>query len=178
MQELSLNILDIAKNSVTAGSTLIEILVDETQNTLTISITDNGCGMSEEFVREVTDPFTTTRTTRKVGMGLPLFKMAAEMSGGGLAIKSRLGDGTKVTATFEREHIDRPPLGDLAATAVTLIQGSDDIDFVLTRRRDGREYTLDTREIRQIMGGIPLGEPEILMWIQGYIEENEAELNS
>lgn len=108
MKELSLNILDVAKNSVTAGATRIEITVDETPQRITIAIRDNGCGMTPEFVSRVTDPFTTTRTTRKVGMGLPLMKMEAQMSGGDLSIESAVGVGTTVTSWFDPQNIDMP----------------------------------------------------------------------
>lgn len=174
MKELSLNILDIAKNSVSAGAKLISIGVSETESRLVITIDDDGCGMDPEFLAQVTDPFTTTRTTRKVGMGIPLLKMTAEMAGGSFDIQSTVGAGTTVTAQFDRFSIDRPPLGDLAGSVVTLVQGSPDTEFVLERKCDGDEYVFDTRQIREIMGGIPLNEPEILQWIQEYIMENES----
>lgn len=181
MKELSLNILDIAKNSVTAGAGLVRITVDETPARLTIVIADDGCGMSEEFLARVTDPFTTTRTTRKVGMGIPLFKMAAEMSGGGFEIRSQVGKGTETTAWFDPNSIDTPPMGDLTGSILTLIQGSPDIDFLFIHRRaagDGtpKEYELDTRQIRQIMEGVPLDTPELLEWMRGFMTENESEL--
>ncbi len=176
MKELSLNILDVAKNSVTAGATRIPILVDETPERLTITISDNGCGMTPEFLSRVTDPFTTTRTTRKVGLGLPLMKMEAQMSGGDLHIESEVGVGTTVTTWFDPRNIDMPPLGDLVSSIITLIQGSPDIDFVFTHRKHGQEYTLDTGEIREIMGGISLSEPEILSWLTDYLKENESTL--
>lgn len=176
MKELSLNILDVAKNSVTAGATKIDILVEETPSRLTITITDNGCGMTPEFVSQVTDPFTTTRTTRKVGMGLPLMKMEAQMSGGDLSIESQVGKGTRVTSWFDPGNIDMPPLGDLTSSVTTLIQGSPDIDFVFTHRTPRGEYTLDTGEIRQIMGDIPLSEPEVIVWLTDYLHENESNI--
>ena len=176
MKELSLNILDVAKNSVTAGATKIEILVEETVERITITITDNGCGMTPEFVKRVTDPFTTTRTTRKVGMGLPLMKMEAQMSGGDLSIESQVGRGTTVTSWFDPENIDMPPLGDLVSSVTTLIQGSPDIDFIFTHRTPAGEYTLDTGEIRQIMGDIPLSEPEVIAWLADYLRENESNI--
>lgn len=176
MKELSLNILDVAKNSVTAGATRIPITVDETPEKLTIVISDNGCGMTPEFVARVTDPFTTTRTTRKVGLGLPLMKMEAQMSGGDLTIESEVGVGTTVTTWFDPRNIDMPPLGDLISSVITLIQGSPDIDFVFTHRKNGREYTLDTGEIRLIMGDISLAEPEILNWLTDFLKENESTL--
>ena len=176
MKELSLNILDVAKNSVTAGATKIGILVEETPVRLTITITANGCGMTPEFVRKVTDPFTTTRTTRKVGMGLSLMKMEAQMSGGDLSIESTVGEGTTVTSWFDPGNIDMPPLGDLTSSITTLIQGSPDIDFVFTHRTPAGEYTLDTGEIRQIMGDISLSEPEIIAWLTDYLHENESNI--
>lgn len=176
MKELSLNILDVAKNSVTAGATKIEILVEETPEQLAITITDNGCGMTPEFVKRVTDPFITTRTTRKVGMGLPLMKMEAQMSGGDLSIESQVGKGTTVKSWFDPRNIDMPPLGDLTSSVTTLIQGSPDIDFIFTHRTPAGEYTLDTGEIRQIMGDIPLSEPEVIAWLTDYLRENESNI--
>ncbi len=176
MKELSLNILDIAKNSVTAGATLVEITVEETPVRLTISVRDNGCGMTPEFVARVTDPFTTTRTTRKVGLGIPLLQMEAQMAGGDLTIESEVGKGTTLTAWFDPTNIDMPPLGDLTSSIVTLIQGSPDIDFLFTHQVGEERYVLDTREIREIMGGISLAEPEILGWLTDFLTENESTL--
>ena len=176
MKELSLNILDVAKNSVTAGATKIEIRVEETPERITITITDNGCGMTPEFVKRVTDPFTTTRTTRKVGMGLPLMKMEATMSGGDLSIESQVGKGTTVKSWFDPRNIDMPPLGDITSSVTALIQGSPDIDFIFTHRTPAGEYTLDTGEIRQIMGDIPLSEPEVIAWLADYLRENESNI--
>lgn len=176
MKELSLNILDIAKNSVTAGASRVEITVEEQPDRLTITIGDNGCGMSPEFVAKVTDPFTTTRTTRKVGLGLPLMKMEAQMSGGDLQIESEVGKGTKVTTWFDPGNIDMPPLGDLTSSITTLIQGSPDIDFAFTHRTQHGEYTLDTGEVRQIMGDISLSEPEVIAWLTDYLNENESNI--
>ena len=140
MKELSLHILDIVKNSVTAGASHIDLKLEETaEQILTITIADDGKGMSPEFLASVTDPFTTTRTTRKVGLGLPLYRMAAEQTGGSFSIESVEGEGTTVTAVFHRDHLDCPPMGDLAGTVALLIQGSPWIDFTLlhTRPRAG-----------------------------------------
>ncbi len=176
MKELSLNILDIAKNSVTANATLIHIDVIETAQRLTITIRDNGCGMTPEFLERVADPFTTTRTTRKVGLGIPLLKMEAQMAGGDLTIVSTVGKGTELSAWFDQNNIDRPPLGDLSATVVTLIQGSPNIDFVFTHSCEEGSYTLDTREIREIMGDISLAEAAVLGWLSEFLIENESGL--
>ena len=178
MQELSLNILDIAQNAVKAGATLTAITVaeDTAAHRMTITIADNGCGMTEEQVQRVIDPFYTTRTTRRVGLGVPFWKMAAELTGGSFSIASTPGVGTTVTAVFDTGSIDCMPLGDIAATVTALIQCNPDIDFVYTRRIDGREMTADTREFRQALEGVPLCQPEVLAFIGGFIEENTQEL--
>ena len=173
MKELSLNILDITENSVKAGATLTEISITESENKLVISIKDDGCGMSEDIVRSVVDPFYTTRTTRKVGMGVPLFKMAAEQTGGKLEIVSDTGEdhGTTVTAYFYKDHLDFTPLGDVISTVTTLIQGHPDTDFLFTHLIDDKEIRLDTRELRAVLEGVPLNTYEVLEWIRGFLEE-------
>ena len=173
MKEVSLNILDITENSVKAGATLTEISITESGNKLTISIKDDGCGMSEDIVRSVVDPFYTTRTTRKVGMGIPLFKMAAEQTGGKLKIVSDTGEdhGTTVTAYFYKDHLDFTPLGDVISTVTTLIQGHPDTDFLFTHLIDDKEIRLDTRELRAVLEGVPLNTYDVLEWIRGYLEE-------
>ena len=173
MKELSLNILDITENSVKAGATLTEISITESGNKLIISIKDDGCGMSEDIVRSVVDPFYTTRTTRKVGMGVPLFKMAAEQTGGKLEIVSDTGEdhGTTVTAYFYKDHLDFTPLGDVISTVTTLIQGHPDTDFLFTHLIDDKEIRLDTRELRAVLEGVPLNTYDVLEWIRGYLEE-------
>lgn len=185
MTELSLNILDIAENSVKARATLIGIALIETPETLTIEISDNGCGMKEDFLLRVTDPFTTTRTTRKVGLGIPFFKLEAEQTGGSFGITSRDEEsypdshGTVTTALFYKNHLDMLPLGDIPATMVTLIQGNPDIDFVLTHSYpDCEDIELDTRQLREILGeDVPLNTPDILVWIQENLREQYAERN-
>ena len=175
MRELSLNLLDIAQNSITAGASLITIRLsaDLAADCLSLSVEDNGCGMSKEQVEAVINPFYTTRQTRKVGLGIPLFKMAAEMAGGTLRIDSQPGVGTAVTATFQIRHIDRMPLGDVGATLVTLIRMNPSLDFLYIERVDGQEFVLDTRTIRQTLGDeVPLSDPEVVEWIEGYFEEN------
>lgn len=180
MKELSLHLLDIVQNSITAGATRIEINITNSvqKDLVAISVKDNGCGMSEEFVRRVTDPFTTTRTTRKVGLGIPLFKLAAETAGGEFKITSEVGKGTVVDASFQLSNIDRPPLGDLKGTLITLIQGSPQINIIYTYVTDQGEFVLDTDEIRNIMEGVPINEPEVLSWIGEFISEKEAELSA
>ena len=176
MKELSLNILDVAKNSVVAGASLVEIaLSTNEQGLLTLRITDNGCGMSEEILRNVTDPFYTTRTTRKVGLGLPLLKLAAEQTGGTLHIVSCTeagNSGTTLTATFDTTSIDCMPMGDLVSTICILIAGSPDIDFEFSDRSPKGNVSLSTRALREVLGdGISLAEPEIQVWIKEYLIE-------
>ena len=155
MRELSLNILDIAQNSISAGASLTEILVKENtaEKTLLIGIYDNGKGMSEEQVKNVQDPFFTTRTTRKVGMGIPLFKLAAEQTGGSFKITSELGVGTRVDALFKTDSIDFTPLGDIEATVSTIVSMNEDKDFVYTRSVDEKEFVFKSADIKKILDG-------------------------
>ena len=177
MKELSLHLLDVAKNSTVAGAKNVSITLEETaEGWLTISIADNGRGMAPEFLAQVTDPFTTTRTTRKVGLGLPLLRLTAEQTGGSLDIQSTEGVGTTVTARFQRRHLDCPPLGDLAGAVALLIQGSPDVELTYRHATPKGEAALSTAELREILGDdIPLSEPEVFAWIQDYLTEQENE---
>ncbi len=181
MQELSLYILDITENGVSAGADRIEIRIEETGPVMGITIRDNGKGMSEETVKQLADPFYTTRTTRKVGMGVPLFQMAATMTGGSLSIESveqpAEDHGTTVKAVFHTDHIDCVPLGDMISTLCTLIQGNPEIDFSYYHGKDGKEVVLDLADIREQLGpDVPLNEPDVLAWIREYLEEQYTEL--
>lgn len=173
--------LDIVQNSVKAQASLIEIGVTECEksDTLVITITDNGCGMSEETAQRALDPFYTTRTTRKVGLGLPLFKMAAELTGGSVTIQSRPGIGTAVKAVFGLSHIDRMPLGRMCETMMTLISCNTHIDFVYTHTMRGAQlsensFVLDTRQFREVLGDVPLNSPEVMTFIREYFAENDV----
>ena len=174
MTELSLNILDVAENSVKAGAPLTEIsvTVSSCKNFLEIIIKDNGCGMSAEQVKKVIDPFYTTRTTRKVGLGVPFFKESAEIAGGSFSITSELGVGTTVKAVYQLDHVDRMPMGDLTATMHTLITMHSDLDFLFTYKVNENEFVLDTRELREILGDISFKEFEISNYIKEYLKEN------
>lgn len=182
MKELSLNILDIVENSTKAGATLTEIILDETDSTLSLTIRDNGCGMSEETLKSVTNPFYTTRTTRKVGLGIPFLKLQAEMTGGSFTIKSKWEKdfpkehGTEVNAVFNKNHIDFTPLGDVVSTVTTLIQGHPDTDFVYKHNIAGKTAGVDTRELREQLGGVPLNEYEVINWVSEYLREQYEEL--
>lgn len=178
MRELSLNILDVAQNSISANASLIEIEAVEStaEHTLLIGIYDNGRGMTDEQVESVKDPFFTTRTTRKVGMGIPLFKLAAEQTGGSLSIESQVGTGTKVKAVFKTDSIDFTPLGDIESTIITLISMNTDIDFIYRYKVDENEFVLSTQELKTVLGDVPLNEPSVTQWIKEYLYENCREI--
>ena len=176
MKELSLNILDIAQNSVKANASLIGISIDETDDVLSFKITDNGKGMTADFLSRVTDPFTTTRTTRKVGLGLPFLKMEAEMTGGSFSIKSKSETeykehGTEVFASFNKKSIDYIPLGDIIGTLCALVQGAENPDFIFNHKMPHGEVFLSTKEMRELLGDVPLGSPEVISWVREYLSE-------
>ena len=176
MKELSLNILDIAQNSIKAKAEHLTISLEQSGSWLTVTIMDDGAGMSPEFAADAANPFTTTRTTRKVGMGLPLFKMAAEQTGGTFTLVSRQATqpgeahGTTVTATFDTAHVDCEPLGDIAETILTLIQGNPDLSLTYLYRKESGEQRLSTDEMREILGDdVPLNSPEVLAWAREFL---------
>lgn len=177
MKELSLNILDIAMNSVRAGAKNVGIKIDETDKSLVFTVSDDGKGMSEEFLKRASDPFCTTRTTRNVGMGLPLLKLAAQQTGGDTEIKSisedddRVNHGTVITAFFYKNTVDFTPLGDIVSTLVTLIQGSPDIHWTFNHKKGGGDVSLDTAELENVLGDVPLDTPDVLVWIKEYLTE-------
>ena len=176
MKELSLNILDIAQNSVKANASLIGISIDETDDVLSFKITDNGKGMTADFLSRVTDPFTTTRTTRKDGLGLPFLKMEAEMTGGSFSIKSKSETeykehGTEVFASFNKKSIDYIPLGDIIGTLCALVQGAENTDFIFNHKMPHGEVFLSTKEMRELLGDVPLGSPEVISWVREYLSE-------
>jgi len=171
MEDLSLHILDVVENGTAAGATLVEVRIteDPRQDRLEIVIRDNGRGMDPVLAATVTDPFVTTRTTRRVGLGLPLLKMAAEETGGFLAVRSSPGAGTEVTARFQWSHIDRQPLGDVASTVVALILGHPEVDFAVVHDRGGEVRELDTRELKEQLGDVPITTPAVLSMIRDHL---------
>ncbi|MDL2220748.1 ATP-binding protein [Eubacteriales bacterium OttesenSCG-928-N14] len=174
MKDISLHITDIVQNSITAGAHTItvEIRRNTQKGTLTIAVVDDGKGMSEELRKSVMDPFTTTRTTRNVGLGIPLFLASAERTGGSLQIESELGKGTKIVAVYHETHIDCPPLGDIAQMMELLIVTNADLDFIFICAVDDTAYELDTRVLRQILGQeVPLSTPEVGIWIKESLTE-------
>ncbi|MFH0975368.1 MAG: ATP-binding protein [Spirochaetota bacterium] len=180
MLELAEHILDIAENSVRAGAKLIEISVreDSAQDLLTIEIADDGCGIKKEDLKRVMDPFYTTKTVRRVGLGLPLIASAAETTGGKMELKSVEGKGTKLTITFRLRHVDRQPMGNISSVLITLIVGNSEVDFIYKHWCDGRRFILDTRLIRQEIEDVPISHPEILKYIKGVIKEGLNSLES
>lgn len=175
MKEISLHLLDIAQNSVTAGAKNIDLsLTEDVQHKCQLVIKDDGKGMAPEFLAVVTDPFTTTRTTRKVGMGLPLLRLMTEQTGGCLDIESEVGKGTTVTACFDGGHIDCPPMGDMPSTVALLIQGTPDVEWTYCHTTPVGSFTLNTRELRSLLGDVPLSEPEVIRWIIEYLQEQES----
>lgn len=180
MKELSLNILDIAQNSIKAEAQHVEIALTQRGDWLTIKITDDGKGMSPAFAAEAANPFTTTRTTRKVGMGLPLFKLAAEQTGGTFSLTSHQAEfegdthGTTVTATFNTAHVDCEPLGDSTETILTLLQGNPDLSLTYLYSKESGDIRLSTDEMREILGDdVPLNSPDVLEWARAFLNGEE-----
>ncbi len=175
MEDLSLHILDIAENATNAGATLVEISIreDRGQNLLEIVIRDNGSGMDAEMLARARDPFVTTRKTRRVGLGLPFLEQATREAGGNLKIASEPDRGTAVTATFQADHIDRKPLGDMGSTMISLIVGYPGVDFVYESDLEGEKTKLDTREIRAVMGpSTPITDPALLQLIRDLFKKD------
>ena len=197
MYELSLNVMDIAQNSIRAGAKLVTVRVSASaaKDSLEIVIEDDGSGMSEETRLAVTDPFFTTRTTRKVGLGLPYYEMVAKMCGGGFSLWSEPGAGTRVTASFQLSHIDRAPLGNMGQTVAYLAGANPDVDFVYALSCDGgaespegpecdggaespgvNTFTFDTREVKALLDGVGIDTPEVIVYIEGYVNENSQKI--
>ncbi len=178
VQDLSLHILDIAENSLAAGSRRVEILVEEDMpaDRMTIEIVDDGCGMDEERMRRALDPFFTTKTVRRVGLGLPLLEEACRTSNGEMRIESCPGKGTRVRATFQHSHIDRKPLGNMRDTLITLMTGHPQLDLLYEHRKEGKTFSLDTREIRADLGEIPLDAPQVVSALRKLIQSGLEDL--
>ncbi|NLD45548.1 MAG: ATP-binding protein [Chloroflexi bacterium] len=178
MRELSLHLLDLVENSLEAGASLVEIEIveDHGRNLLSMAVSDNGKGMDTEVVARATDPFYTTRTTRSVGMGIPLLRAAAQQCNGDLWVTSRQGEGTQVRAEFALDHIDRAPLGDLKATLMGILLSNRSCDVRYTHRVDRRQFSFDTRDLRAALGNVPLAHPRVRAWIEAFLDEGFAGL--
>ncbi|HCU58142.1 MAG TPA: hypothetical protein DF984_07990 [Anaerolineaceae bacterium] len=177
LRELALHILDIAENSISAGATRIKVSVNENlkDDLLRIIIEDNGRGMDIATLARITDPFVTSRTTRKVGLGLPFFKAAAEACEGSLNIQSEPGVGTTVTVFFKHSHIDRMPLGDLCSTLLTLILGTPDVHWLFEYRMNDETFEFDDEPVKEALAGVSLTEPAVMRFIREMIEEGIAD---
>ena len=180
MNELSLNILDIAQNSIVAEATLVEIDLEEDSSSdrITIRVKDNGKGMSEDFLKAVEDPFITTRTTRKIGLGISFLKEAAEMTGGSISLESELGVGTIITASFVMSHIDRQPIGNLTETIITLVTLNTEIDFIIRYKVNENEFVFSTQEVKELLGGdVSLNSHQIVIFLTEYVSEHIIDLS-
>jgi anti-sigma regulatory factor (Ser/Thr protein kinase) len=177
MEDLSLHILDIAENSIDAGATRVEIMLEEdtVKDVLSMEVRDNGRGMDEKMLAMVTDPFFTTKTVRSVGLGLPFLKQASEECEGHFSIASEKGKGTTISVSFRRSHIDRKPLGDMGATLMVLIAGNPSIDFVFHYRKDAYHYRLETERLKEELSDVPINAPEILGIIKEDINKGLSE---
>jgi anti-sigma regulatory factor (Ser/Thr protein kinase) len=180
MRELALHLLDVAENSVSAGASIVQVAVleDTRQDRLKLVVQDDGKGMDPEILSQVTDPFFTSRKTRKVGLGLPLLKEAAEACNGGLTIQSEPGKGTLVEVEFQRGHIDRMPLGDLSATFLTLLVSAPHIRWLFKHGLDGTQCVLDSQPIIEALGDVSITEPSVLAFLREYIQQAFAEIEA
>lgn len=180
MKELSLHILDIVNNSTRAGAKLVSISIheDEENDRLYINICDDGSGISDEDLTNICDPYFTTRTTRKVGMGIPLFRMSAEACDGIFSISSTLGEGTQVHAAYQLSHVDRPPLGDIAGILYLLSIGTHNCEFIYRHQNPNGMFEYDSRSVKEIMQDIPLQHPEVRKEIVHFIRQGLETLNS
>jgi hypothetical protein len=178
VRELSLHILDALQNSVEAGASKVKLTIEEDMiaDRLTIMIEDNGRGMDRETVKKVVDPFYTTRTTRRVGLGLPFFAAATEQAGGSLTLKSELGKGTRISATFKHSHIDRAPLGDICGSLLVFLLSKSEIRLHYIHRAGCRQFEFDTTHIRAELGDVPLSHPAVRDWLCEFIAQGERGL--
>ncbi len=177
MKDLSLHILDLVQNAVTAKANCIEISVQDTDNeNLIVKIKDNGSGIPAEMLKTIDDPYTTGRTTRKVGLGIPLFKQSAERTDGSVKIDSKVGQGTTIEAYFKKQHIDCLPLGDIPGVVALLVNANPNLNFIYTHQTPKNNYTFKTVELKEVLGETPINDPEIHRFIKEMIAENLEEL--
>ena len=175
-----MHVYDLMENSTAANSTEVRLTIRDSlrENVFHFVIEDNGKGMSPEFLAKVTDPYTTSRTTRKVGLGLPLIKMNTENCGGGMKLTSELGKGTRLEFWFQHDHWDRPPMGDLPGTLVMLLSAHEDIHFVISYRTDEDEFVLDTDELKEALDGMSMNDIHIFKYLKEMIGENLKEIKA
>lgn len=180
MQDISLHILDIAENSIGAEATLIRISIteDTAKDLFSVEIEDNGRGIPVDIRSKVLDPFVTTRTTRKVGLGLPLLAQAARETGGDISVRAGDKAGTIVTATFKKSHIDMKPLGNITETLVVLIAGNPQTDFLFAYYKNSNTFSLDTRAIKKELDGVPITSPPVMSFLRNYMSESLRDINN
>lgn len=173
MKELALHILDIAQNSIRAKATIIEITIweDVKEDIFKIEIKDNGAGMDNETLKTVEDPFFTTRTTRKIGLGISLLKTAALQAEGSFNIQSKVGEGTILTIIFKHSHIDRAPLGNMIDTIITLLMLENNTDYIYTHYYNHNKFYLNTIEIKEVLKDLPITDINVIDWLRGYIKD-------
>ena len=173
MEEIAMYILDIVNNSLKAGSKNIHVYIRDSQqyNIIDILIVDDGCGMDEETLKKVTDPFFTSRTTRNVGLGVPMFKDSVEMTGGYFVIDSRKSVGTTLNGTYIRDHLDTPPMGNLIDTIMTLLQYDENVDYIFEYSTDDHEFLFNTIDIKNILEDVSITDYNVLMWLKDYLKE-------
>ncbi len=179
MRELSLHILDIVQNSLEAGANVVKIEIEEgtNNNLFVIKITDNGQGIEKKLLKNITDPFVTSRSTRNVGLGLSLLKEAATRCNGDVRIESVLGKGTYIEAYFTRNHIDRAPLGDITETLITLIAVNTAVNFKFIYNIADKEFVFDTNKVQKELGDITITHPHVLNWLREFLHQNITKLS-
>ncbi len=173
MRDISLHLMDIMQNSITAKASKVTIVIEaySEYDSLLITVSDNGMGMGEELLSQVTNPFVTTRSTRKVGLGISLLRASAERAGGQIEISSKINEGTTLKASFEISNIDRIPLGDISQTIISMIAANPDKDFELLLESSKGNFRVDTAEIKEKLGEVPVNNFEIITWIKEFIDE-------
>lgn len=178
MKELSLHLLDIVHNSIRGGAGKIDVKIVEKidENILNIHIVDDGRGIPEDILVNIKSPFTTSRTLRNVGLGIPLFTSTCEACNGDLSIESVMDVGTKVFATMEYDHIDRPPLGDLGMTFLGLFVSYENIHFNYEHHYNNKNFIVDTKQLKEILGDVPMSNPQVYQWLKSFIMENIQEI--
>ena len=183
MKDIALHLLDLAENSISAHAKTVRIGVSEDfrANLLTASVEDDGDGMTDEVAKQVVDPFYTSRTERKVGLGIPLFKASAEACHGAMKISSRPGSGTKVEANFQHSHIDRMPLGDLPATFLMLVLTHPEVHWVFKYaftppyKGAARTFEFDDQPVKDALQDVPLTHPDVIAFIRSSLEDGIAQ---
>ncbi|MHB1315627.1 MAG: ATP-binding protein [Christensenellales bacterium] len=177
MRDISLHLMDIIQNSIAAHASIVQIVLEISEDVLNITVTDNGAGMGKELLSKVESPFTTTRTTRKIGLGIPMFRQNALASGGSFAIESQEGKGTVVKAVFNLRNIDCIPLGDISETIFALVVLNPSLDIILTCSTENGAYRFNTEEIRRVLGPeVPLNHPEVSMWVKEDLDKGMKDI--